>query len=68
LTAHVHDPEILEHALTRAPQSACDSLIALTIERGASDNVTIIAARYAPHGSTIVLPDQALPTQREEKR
>lgn len=65
LTAHVSDREILDHALTKAPQGACDALVALTIERGATDNVTVVAARYAPHGSTIVLPESP---GREETR
>ncbi len=56
LTAHVTDKEILEVAHANAPQSACDLLVALTLERGAIDNVTVVIARYAPHGSTIVFP------------
>jgi protein phosphatase len=56
LTAHVKDSEILAHALANAPQGACDALVALTIERGATDNVTVVIARYAPRGSTIVFP------------
>ena len=48
LTAHVSDPEILEIARDKAPQSACDALVALTLERGAIDNVTVIITRYLP--------------------
>ncbi|WP_395667087.1 PP2C family protein-serine/threonine phosphatase [Methylocella sp.] len=54
LTNHVSDAEILEAARSAPPQGACDRLVALTMERGASDNVTVVAARYAPMGSTIV--------------
>lgn len=56
LTSHVSDAEILEAVLTNAPQSACDALVALTMDRGASDNVTVVMARYAPRGSTVVFP------------
>jgi protein phosphatase len=55
LTAHVTDGEILD-AVGKAPQGACDALVALTRERGATDNVTVVVARYAPRGSTIVFP------------
>lgn len=54
LTTHVSDAEILEAARLSQPQGACDRLIALTLERGASDNVTVVVVRYAPNGSTIV--------------
>jgi protein phosphatase len=49
LTAHVSDQEILAFASENPPQSACDLLVALTIERGAIDNVTVVIARHAPH-------------------
>jgi protein phosphatase len=55
LTAHVRDGEIRD-AVGQAPQGACDALVALTRQRGATDNVTVIVARYAPRGSTIVFP------------
>jgi protein phosphatase len=42
LTGHVEDEEILEKASRLSPQEACDALIALTLERGAKDNVTVI--------------------------
>jgi protein phosphatase len=62
LTTHVKDSEILEHASGTAPQGACDALVALTMERGASDNVTVIVVRYAPRGSTIVFPQAVVPS------
>jgi len=46
LTAHVADAEILATVDGRDPQEACDALIALTLERGASDNVTVVVLRY----------------------
>lgn len=42
LTGHVSDAEICELAIDNRPQTACDALIALTLRRGATDNVTII--------------------------
>lgn len=49
LTGHVADDEILR-LVEREPgaQAACDALIALTLERGATDNVTVVVVRYAP--------------------
>ncbi|HVV94239.1 MAG TPA: protein phosphatase 2C domain-containing protein [Hyphomicrobiales bacterium] len=46
LTAHVADNEILDVVDGRDPQDACDALVALTLERGASDNVTVVTLRY----------------------
>lgn len=48
LTEHVADEEILQAVRNAAPQAACDALLALTLERGAHDNVTVIVARYQP--------------------
>ncbi len=48
LTTHVRDDEILLHAAQPAPQTACEELLALTLERGATDNVTIVIMRYHP--------------------
>jgi protein phosphatase len=48
LTGVVEDQEIAE-ILRTAPscEDACEALVALTLERGAPDNVTMIVARYA---------------------
>lgn len=46
LTAHVDEAEILENASAAHPQQACDNLIALTLERGAVDNVTVVVVGY----------------------
>jgi protein phosphatase len=48
LTQHVHDAEILQCVSSSTPQHACDRLIALTLERGALDNVTVVVVRYSP--------------------
>lgn len=45
LTGHLSDSEIAEFVGTLAPQEACDAMLALTLERGARDNVTVIVAR-----------------------
>jgi len=49
LTKHVTDSEIAEHlaGMTSAEQ-VCNALLALTLERGGSDNVTMIVARALP--------------------
>lgn len=48
LTQHVDDAEILHCVSNGTPQQACDRLIALTLERGALDNVTVVVVRYSP--------------------
>jgi serine/threonine protein phosphatase PrpC len=48
LTNHVGEDEILRCVTANLAQQACDALIALTLERGAFDNVTVIVARYQP--------------------
>ena len=42
LTGHVEDSEILALVPGRKPQDACDALVALALERGGTDNVTVI--------------------------
>lgn len=50
LTGHVEDREIARMAAHLGPQGACDELVALTLQRGATDNVTVVvvACRSAP--------------------
>jgi protein phosphatase len=45
LTTHCADAEIAAALAGADPQAACDGLIALTLGRGASDNVTVVALR-----------------------
>lgn len=45
LTAHVSDLEILQLSITGAPQQACEAMLNLTLERGASDNTTVLVVR-----------------------
>jgi protein phosphatase len=51
LTNHVADDEILHCVTISPPQQACDTLISLTLDRGAADNVTVVIVRYGPPGS-----------------
>ena len=46
LTEHVEDHEMAQTLTHMDAQSACDSLVALTLERGAKDNVTVIVVRF----------------------
>jgi serine/threonine protein phosphatase PrpC len=48
LTGHVADNEILEAVWASPAQAACDALVALTLERGANDNVTVVVVRFKP--------------------
>jgi len=50
LTSHVEDGEILQEVMANASQRACDALVDLTLARGATDNVTVVVARYEPNG------------------
>ena len=45
LTGHVEDHEIAATLQGTTPQAACDALLDLTLQRGASDNVTIVVVR-----------------------
>jgi serine/threonine protein phosphatase PrpC len=58
LTAHVEDEEILALAGENPPQRACDLLVDLTLNRGAVDNVTVVAVRFdaASAGTAAVSP------------
>jgi serine/threonine protein phosphatase PrpC len=47
LTNHVEDEGTLALVSHKPPQRACD-LVALTLDRGASDNVTVVVVRFAP--------------------
>jgi protein phosphatase len=45
LTAHVNDGEILEAATAYPPQKACEALVDKVLERGGTDNVTVIVMK-----------------------
>ena len=42
LIGHVPDPEIEQQLTRENPQTACDALIELTLQRGAVDNVSVV--------------------------
>jgi protein phosphatase len=46
LTGHVEDGEILASMAAATAQAVSDALVALTLERGAADNVTVVVVRY----------------------
>jgi serine/threonine protein phosphatase PrpC len=62
LTAHVEDEEILALAGENPPQKACDLLVDLTLDRGAVDNVTVVAVRLDP-AAPPSYPDPTLPRE-----
>ncbi len=47
LTGHVNDDEIATHLRGQSAQRACDALLNLTLDRGATDNVTLVVVRCA---------------------
>ena len=47
LTAHADDADILRLAAGREAQGASDALLALALERGGRDNVTVVVVRFA---------------------
>ena len=65
LTAHVEDEEILALASKHRPQRACDLLIALTLDRGAVDNVTVVAVRFDPAAPAAMPPASTSGDSRE---
>jgi protein phosphatase len=48
LTNHVMDEEILAITSVNPPQRACNLLVDLTLDRGATDNVTVVVVVYDP--------------------
>jgi serine/threonine protein phosphatase PrpC len=54
LTTHVRDKEIAALIASGEPQKACDDLLHLTLDRGASDNISIIIIDCNQNGDTIV--------------
>ena len=55
LTTHVSDAEILQHAMAAAPKTLCAGLLALALERGGRDNISIIALHVAERDKTRML-------------
>jgi protein phosphatase len=59
LTRHVSDEEILAHVDNEPTQEACDRLVALTLDRGAADNVTLVVVRFQPDLAQRVAPSDS---------
>jgi protein phosphatase len=53
----VEDREILAIAGQNEPQKACDFLVALTLDRGAVDNVTVVMVQFNPIAPPVVSVD-----------
>ena len=51
LTAHVSDAEIAAAVLSAAPQAACEKLLSMVLERGGTDNVTIVLVKIRDKGN-----------------
>ena len=51
LTNHVEDSEIRDFVQNNLSQQACEGLVALALERGGKDNVTVIIARHQPEAA-----------------
>lgn len=68
LTEHLSDDEIAELAGRLPAQEACDALIALTLERGARDNVSVVVTRCLPDPQLdrAVMDDMVAPTARSD--
>ncbi|MBA3446577.1 MAG: serine/threonine-protein phosphatase [Pseudaminobacter sp.] len=46
LTAHVSDEEMGEMVLRHPVREACEALVRLTLDRGATDNVTVVVVQF----------------------
>ena len=51
LTNHVEDGEIRNFVDGNLSQKACDDLVALALERGGMDNVTVVVTRHQPEAA-----------------
>jgi protein phosphatase len=58
LTRHVADGEILGRVLDSPAQEACDNLLALALERGGIDNVTVVVMLYRRRTTPITLNER----------
>lgn len=55
LTGHLSDEEILEGVTGRKAESACQALIETTLERGATDNVSVVIVQARSSDATVPL-------------
>jgi serine/threonine protein phosphatase PrpC len=56
LTNHVSDQELVDYLAVPRAQEACDALLALALERGGKDNISIIVVRCHRAESTRYIP------------
>jgi len=66
LTGHLSDADILHHLLDQRAQDACDAMIETTLQRGGSDNVTIIVVRCHHAERTHLIPGTVSESARGE--
>lgn len=66
LTGHLSDDDIRDRVAKTRPQDACDRLIADTLERGASDNVTVVIIRCHAAQRTNYIPAEIQDSVRRE--
>ncbi len=58
LTEHVEDAEMADILMQMTAQAACDALVAMTLERGAKDNVTVVVVRCREQAAAQAMPEQ----------
>jgi len=66
LTGHVEDPEIAKAMRVEDAQNTAQSLVDLTIERGATDNVTVVVVRCLAPNTDIWAEEPASETKPAE--
>lgn len=66
LTAHASDDDILEAVRGRTARVACEALLELVLERGATDNVTIVITQARAANATIQI-DHGLADYSEQE-
>lgn len=59
LTAHASDDDIRDAVTGRSSKAACESLLELVLERGATDNVTIVITQVRSTEGTVQLDHNA---------
>jgi serine/threonine protein phosphatase PrpC len=65
LIAHVSDDEIRDMLEGNPPEETCRSLIALTLARGGSDNVTVVVIHFRMSPSVVKAHDWAASSSYE---
>jgi len=64
LTTHASDDDILDAVSGRTARAACDMLLALVLERGATDNVTIVITQVRTANSTVQIDSDAFAAEQ----